>query len=333
MTVTTGLCRQCLQVRPAIRSHNGQSVLLTTYCPEHGPQVGVREKSLEFYRWICAITDLEAVKKRVSGTFINVNDKCNMTCPACYHRPSNDAPDYSVGQIMKVAKMATRPHIVMLGAEPTLRDDLHELIPHMAKETGKSIGIYSNGIKLASKPYTDTLAKAGLTFVCMSLHLPEYTSERHYEIKHAAMQNVANSGIRLGHVAFSIQGLGDIEKALDASFKVPTTENTYFRIRASGKVGNDMGCEFSMSDMVVEFFRVLKEKGLSGEVQKGSHPYMLIVRVKSRDYYILRWPSIEELDIGESECCPARGLLVPELGETPLIHHIHVWAQRRLAHA
>jgi organic radical activating enzyme len=293
----------------------------------------VREKSLEFYRWICAITDKEAAMGRLAATFINVNDRCNMECPDCYHRPNNTAPDYSVDEIMRVAKMVTKPYIAMLGAEPTMRHDLASLIPAMAKETGKLVGIFTNGLKLASREYVDGLAKAGLDYACLSLHLPDYTTAKHHELKLKALDNVVGSGIKLGHVAFCVNKLADIGRALDASFSVPMTDNTYFRIRAPGRIGNDPGCGFSLSDIVVEFFNCLKERGLHGEVQKGSHPYMLIVQVNGRNYFLLRWPSIEELDLEEIKLCTARGLLVPELGETPLMHHVHVWAQRRLAHA
>jgi hypothetical protein len=238
-------------------------------------------------------------------------------------------PDYDVEQIMNVAKMVTLPYIAMLGAEPTMRDDLHKLIPLMVKETGRKVGIFTNGLKLASRPYADRLASSGLDYACLSLHLPDYTTSRHHELKHLALRNVVDSGIKLGHVAFCVHNLDEIGRAIDASFSVPMTDNTYFRIRAPGRIGDDPGSNFHLSDMVNAFFQCLKDRGLHGEVQKGSHPYMLIVQVKGRNYYLLRWPSIEELDLEEIKLCTARGLLVPELGETPLMHHVHVWAERR----
>lgn len=53
------------------------------------------------------------------------------------------------------------PHILFTGGEPTLRDDLAELIEH-AENNGQVTGLVTNGIKLGDTKYLNSLLQAGL---------------------------------------------------------------------------------------------------------------------------------------------------------------------------
>jgi organic radical activating enzyme len=53
------------------------------------------------------------------------------------------------------------PHILFTGGEPTLRDDLPELISY-AENNGQVTGLLTNGIKLGDTKYLNTLLQAGL---------------------------------------------------------------------------------------------------------------------------------------------------------------------------
>ena len=56
------------------------------------------------------------------------------------------------------------PHIVFTGGEPTLREDLPELIKH-AEENGQITGINTNGRRLQDQGYLQKLIDAGLDHV------------------------------------------------------------------------------------------------------------------------------------------------------------------------
>jgi organic radical activating enzyme len=53
------------------------------------------------------------------------------------------------------------PHILFTGGEPTLRDDISELIGH-AENNGQVTGLITNGLKLGDTKYLNTLLQAGL---------------------------------------------------------------------------------------------------------------------------------------------------------------------------
>lgn len=56
------------------------------------------------------------------------------------------------------------PHIIFTGGEPTLRDDLPELIA-FAKSQGQITGLNTNGRRLANKDFLKTLVDAGLDHI------------------------------------------------------------------------------------------------------------------------------------------------------------------------
>lgn len=66
--------------------------------------------------------------------------------------------------VMKNAWQAGIPHVIFTGGEPTLRDDLPELIAY-AEELGLVSGLLSDGYKLASKKYAQELLNKGLDHI------------------------------------------------------------------------------------------------------------------------------------------------------------------------
>jgi hypothetical protein len=53
------------------------------------------------------------------------------------------------------------PHIILTGGEPTLRDDLPDLIAH-TETNGQVVGLLSDGLKLVDNSYLQTLLQTGL---------------------------------------------------------------------------------------------------------------------------------------------------------------------------
>jgi hypothetical protein len=60
------------------------------------------------------------------------------------------------------------PHIILTGGEPTLRDDLPELIAH-TESNGQVVGLLSDGLKLAEPSYLQTLLQTGLDHLMLSI--------------------------------------------------------------------------------------------------------------------------------------------------------------------
>jgi hypothetical protein len=61
------------------------------------------------------------------------------------------------------------PHIILTGGEPTLREDLPELIAH-TETNGQVVGVLSDGLKFVDNAYLQTLLQTGLDHLMMSIN-------------------------------------------------------------------------------------------------------------------------------------------------------------------
>ena len=78
-----------------------------------------------------------------------------------------DTSEWSL--ILEKAWRAGIPHVIFTGGEPTLRDDLSELILK-AEELGMVSGVLSDGMRLLDQAYFDTLLQAGLDHLMIVLN-------------------------------------------------------------------------------------------------------------------------------------------------------------------
>ncbi|RPI99258.1 MAG: radical SAM protein [Chloroflexi bacterium] len=97
--------------------------------------------------------------------------RCNNNCAHCYNARSRQYPELSTGQWKKILDQLWGigiPHIVFTGGEPTLREDLPELIAH-AEHNGQITGINTNGRRLQDREFLRALTDAGLDHVQITL--------------------------------------------------------------------------------------------------------------------------------------------------------------------
>jgi radical SAM protein with 4Fe4S-binding SPASM domain len=93
--------------------------------------------------------------------------RCNNDCAHCYNGRERTFPELDtdtwkiiLGRLWDLGI----PHIVFTGGEPTLRNDLPELIAH-AESLGQITGLNTNGRRLADPRYVAALVEAGLDHV------------------------------------------------------------------------------------------------------------------------------------------------------------------------
>lgn len=123
-----------------------------------------------------------------------VTYRCNNNCAHCYNARARNYPELSTQQWKQVLDRLWElgiPHIVFTGGEPTLRQDLPELIAY-AEQKGQITGINTNGRRISDPAYLQTLIDAGLDHVQITLesHLPEVHDEM-VQAKGAWQQTVA----------------------------------------------------------------------------------------------------------------------------------------------
>lgn len=93
--------------------------------------------------------------------------RCNDDCAHCYNARPRDYPEMSTEkwkQVIDKTWELSIPHIVFTGGEPTMRNDLPELIAH-AEANGQITGVNSNARRLSDANFVATLLNSGLDHI------------------------------------------------------------------------------------------------------------------------------------------------------------------------
>jgi len=167
----------------------------------------------------------EKHEQQACCVLIEITQNCDQNCNYCFasaHSSKGKTQDLSLGEIKEMyesllAKNTGRAFNIQLsGGEPTLRDDLSEII-QMGKEYGfPYIQVNTNGRRLAKDPsYAKKLHEAGLSSVFLQF---DGTEEAIYEnirgkallsLKEMAIKNCADAELGIVLVVTVVPGVND----------------------------------------------------------------------------------------------------------------------------
>lgn len=101
--------------------------------------------------------------------FVDLTHRCNMVCNNCYI-PNRDIPDLDPEWLYAILRrLPRRARIRLVGAEPTVRRDLPQIITEVRRLRHLPI-LMTNGLKLKKAEYVRTLKSAGLRTVHLSMN-------------------------------------------------------------------------------------------------------------------------------------------------------------------
>lgn len=133
---------------------------------------------------------------------------CNNNCLHCYNQPQRINTELSTSDWKTILSKLWDigiPHVVFTGGEPTLRQDLSELIA-FAQKKGQVTGLNTNGRRLSDIHYVNQLVDSGLDHV-------QITVESHDPDIHDNMVN---------HKGAWVQTVEGIKNVLDSPLYVMT---------------------------------------------------------------------------------------------------------------
>ena len=190
---TESVCPVCLRVLPAEKRSEPDGIYLDKTCPEHGKFSSlIWEGDMRSY--LFWPTKNSAVEQPVDGkphergcpydcglceehrtkgccVLLELTKRCNLRCPVCFASAgAGEASELTLSQIEQQYDYLMAHggpfNIQLSGGEPTMREDLPEII-RLGREKGFSFfQLNTNGLRLASEPgYGQSLKAAGLNTV------------------------------------------------------------------------------------------------------------------------------------------------------------------------
>lgn len=266
LSETESVCPTCLKKISAHSMTDGRDVYLEKYCNDHGNFDVVLWRGLPSYEtWsrpklpvsppVC-FTNISAkgcpfdcglceAHRQISCTvLLEVTGRCNLSCRYCFAGAGNvSSPDPALEIVQswfdKVKEAAPACNIQLSGGEPTVRDDLPQII-EMGRHSGFSfIQLNTNGLRLArEKGYAKTLKAAGLASVFLQfdgITDDVYRRLRGADLAAEKMEAIAHcgeAGLGVVLVPMIVPGINDhqlgdiLEAGIQAS---PTVRGIHFQ--------------------------------------------------------------------------------------------------------
>ena len=241
---TESLCPVCLKIIPARKVADSGKVYLEKTCPEHGDYKVLiwRRDARHYLDWAKGsekgsgpLHSFTTVDKgcpydcglcpehwtRACTMIMELTLRCNLGCPVCF--ASADAsreyePDMEVIRGMYEATMegVGACTIQLSGGEPTVRDDLPQIIA-LGREVGfNHILVNTNGLRIAREPdYLRRLKDAGASAIYLQFDgvtddVYQYTRGRDlFDIKRQAIDNCDREKIGVILVPTIVPGVND----------------------------------------------------------------------------------------------------------------------------
>ncbi len=177
---TESLCPVCHKLIPARIVTDHREVFLDKECKEHGHFVGSVWTDYELYshsyrfqdffaanesqsaevhpsEWV-VFEDFEIeLQQRTCLALLEVTDRCNLGCPVCIADSTGAWGDLPLAQIESALESLIETGgngipIQISGGEPTLREDLPQIVSLTRKLRFKFIEVNTNGIEIGRRP-------------------------------------------------------------------------------------------------------------------------------------------------------------------------------------
>ncbi len=250
-------------------SGRGRSVFLIKECPEHGVfRTVIWRESIPFSSWLRpkkpsgphrAFTALDRGcpfdcglcpehGQHTCTALIEITQRCNLHCPVCFAdagagssfdkkmEPSLARIGFFYDRIMEASGPC---NIQLSGGEPTVRDDLPEIISLGGSKGFSFLQLNTNGLRLAADPnYTLTLKNAGLSSVFLQfdgLSSATHKALRGHDltdIKEQALQHCEAAGLAVVLVPTLVPGINthEVGAIIDYARRfAPTVRGVHFQ--------------------------------------------------------------------------------------------------------
>lgn len=321
---TTSLCTVCYRHVPAQVFIENGSVYIEKICPEHGQEKYLVEPDAEFY------TNYKYPKRNIQDFFdavcLDITNRCNLNCPHCYQIPDNKSQDTSITSIIdQIKKWPKQKAVVLMGAEPTVRNDLIELIEEINQIAVRPIIILTNGVNLSRIEYAKQFTKFDNVYFTFGLNHPNYQGLVVRSKQEHALENCKALNLPVKNISYTLEGFHQLEYCLKEiqEFNKEKQYCKMYRIR----VGTDIGrCpdqdQMFMSNLVKQAQEIAKTNNWSFVPRpdlgiRAHYP----VEINGVLVKLIQWPNVTTLDLEEIQTESWADML-PGYPPSPLVHQV-----------
>ncbi|MGZ4914272.1 MAG: tetraether lipid synthase Tes [Halobacteriota archaeon] len=239
---TSSLCPECFIPIPATIYERDKQVWMRKVCPQHGPfdelywsdaemyyraarfsytGSGVENPQLELHKECpleCGLCDVHQTSTCLAN--VDVTNRCNLRCEWCFANAHARGYVYepSIEQITEMLRTLRQERPVptlavqFSGGEPTLRDDLPEIIRAAVDLGFAQTQIATNGIKLGrDETLAARLRGVGLSTVYLQFNGVSKATDGFIELKKKAIEHCRQAGQGIVLVPTIGRGLNDHE--------------------------------------------------------------------------------------------------------------------------
>jgi hypothetical protein len=264
-------------------------------CPEHGVMDSVVEVDPVFYYSLEHKKDFTTFNQ----VLFEVTDRCQLSCPHCYHLPDNKVTDRPLDLVIDQVKSFPNDCMPMFaGAEATLRKDFVELCSRVNDLEFEEFSLITNGVKFADKAFTKQCFDAGLTQLCFGLNHPSYQGEKIHEKQLIGLKNLLDCGYHLGYVGYTIESLDDVEDILAEISNIHDPKINHYRIRCGSFIGRSSDQQRSfLSNLVKKVESILEDSASRGVYD--DNPYHVMMEWGDIRLRLIQWPDVTNIDMEE----------------------------------
>lgn len=204
--------------------------------------------------------ELEPEDNHFTDVTADVTHKCNMACGNCYI-PNRDIPDMDTDKLIEcISKFPKKTMIRIMGAEPTMREDLPDVIRRI-RQSGHRCTLLTNGLRLASNRYVQRLKDVKLSHIYISLNgvdnddwYEKIDELRCAKTKMLAVDNIARNKFIVDTGTIIVKGINDEAPGrLVSVLKNKGIDNALLRIKNVGQYGDhmvDSNNNYSLNDLI-----------------------------------------------------------------------------------
>lgn len=161
---TAAYCSSCgAEIKAFFEINEKEGVFLHKECPRCKRAIRLIDRETVLYKRLYCNSKKEQ-------SFVNltlpITYRCNLACPLCY-AGRYQKEDESLDTVKRLIDQSGESWIKVTGGEPTMRDDLPDILNYLAKKN-RRFTLVTNGIRLADRKYLRKLKKAGLYRVSLS---------------------------------------------------------------------------------------------------------------------------------------------------------------------